>query len=316
MGKINLSKIKYKLKDHMLIGSIYDNFMLKFKYNDEKLAFNYNVMMGQKHRMLYYKSLKKKYYNLCTSERNWEKAHKNNNSDIIWICWMQGMDNAPELVKRCFESVKKAFPDKQLIVIDETNVFDYVTLPEYIIDKWKKNIIGMAQFTDLVRLELLINRGGIWIDSTVLVTDGQLIRKLEDEPLFCYSFYYFGFNPEIMELNNWLISSCTNNNILCLIRSLLHAYWKDYDRAVDYFIFQLFATMAVEFYEDEYKKMPIVSQADAHILATYIFDEFDQLKYDALKCATGVHKLSTRFDPNCMENENTFYDVIIRKGKY
>ena len=311
-----LIKLENKIKDHMLIGSVYDNLIMKVKYNTPKLSFLYNVMIGQKHRMLYYKSLKKKYYDLCTDKRPWENEDKRSNPDTIWICWMQGMDNAPELVKRCFESVKKAFPDKQLIVIDETNVFDYVTIPEYIIDKWKKNTIGMAQFTDLVRLELLINRGGIWIDSTVLVTDGQLIRKLEDEPLFCYSFYYFGFNPEIMELNNWLISSCTNNNILCLIRSFLYAYWKDYDRAVDYFIFQLFATMAVEFYEDEYKKMPIVSQADAHILATYIFDEFNQLKYDALKCTTGIHKLSTRFDPDEMKNENTFYDVIIKKGKY
>ena len=39
----------------MLLGSIYDNVMLKTKYRDAKLSFLYNVMIGQKHRMLYYK---------------------------------------------------------------------------------------------------------------------------------------------------------------------------------------------------------------------------------------------------------------------
>lgn len=44
----------------MLLGSIYDNVMLKTKYRDAKLSFLYNVMIGQKHRMLYYKKIKKK----------------------------------------------------------------------------------------------------------------------------------------------------------------------------------------------------------------------------------------------------------------
>lgn len=32
-----------------------------------------------------------------------EKEHKT--SDIIWICWFQGMDNAPDLVKKCYDQL-------------------------------------------------------------------------------------------------------------------------------------------------------------------------------------------------------------------
>jgi hypothetical protein len=56
----NLAQVKFKIEDRMLLGSIYDNIMLKLKYNTPKLTFLYNVMIGQKHRMLYYKRLKKK----------------------------------------------------------------------------------------------------------------------------------------------------------------------------------------------------------------------------------------------------------------
>ena len=131
-----------------------------------------------------------------------------------------------------------------------------------------------------------------------------------------YSFYYFGFNPEIMELNNWFIKSCTNNNILCLLREFLYTYWKENNRAVNYFMTQLFLTMAVEYYEDEYKKMPVVSQVDAHVLATYIGEPFDADKYQLLKKSTGFHKLSTRFEQELIQAEGCFYDVVIKQGKY
>lgn len=300
----------------MLLGSIYDNIMLKLKYNQGKLAFNYNVMMAQKHRMLYYKRLKKQLLPECVREKMWEQLEKKSNPDTIWICWLQGMDKAPLLVQRCYESLQKNVPDKKIVLLDENNILDYVKLPDYIVEKWKRGIIGPAHFTDLVRLELLIQHGGYWIDATVLCTDGSIFQYLDKEPLFMYSFYYFGFNPEIMELNNWLIYSATNNNILSLARELLYAYWRHYDRAINYFVFHILLTMATEVYEEEYKQMPIVSQVDAHVLATYIYDEYAENKYEILKRATGIHKLSTRFDMELLEKPGTFYDEVIRKGNY
>ena len=58
-------------------------------------------------------------------------------------------------------------PGKEFVVLDKTNISDYVRLPEYIEKKWKAGIIGNAQYSDLVRNELLIKYGGYWIDSTV-----------------------------------------------------------------------------------------------------------------------------------------------------
>ena len=316
MRRIHLDKIKYKIEDGMFLGSVYDNMMLKLKYNDEKLKFNYNVMMAQKHRMLYYKKLKKKLLSKCLQQREWENKEKVKNPNTIWICWMQGMDNAPILVQRCFESIMRNVPDKKIQLLDENNIFQFIDMPDFIIDKWKNGIIGPAHFADLVRLEILKKYGGYWIDATVLCTNGTLFNYLDNESLFMYSFYYFGFNPEIMELNNWFIYTTTYNNILCLTQALLYEYWLTYNRTVNYFVFQILMTIAIEYYEDELKAMPIISQVDSHILATYIYDEFDENKYELLKLSTGIHKLSTRFDMNIAEKKGTFYDEIIKNGNY
>lgn len=312
---MDIKKVLHKIEDGMLLGSVYDNVMLRTKYRDKRLSFCYNIMMGQKHRMLYYKYFKKKYYKRCTSERDWEEKEKKKNSDTVWICWLQGMEHAPELVQTCLKSVKEQLPDKKIILLNKENIFDYIELPDYIIEKWKKGIIGPAHFSDLVRLEILIKYGGYWIDSTVLCTDNTLFSHIENEPLFMFSFYYFGFNPEIMELNNWFIYSCTNNNILCLIRKFLLEYWKDHNRVKDYFVFQIMSTLAIDYYAEEFARMPIVSQVDAHILATYIYDSFDKNKYELLKTQTGIHKLSTRFEQEKL-TENTFYDVVIRRQEF
>ncbi|MDO4557098.1 MAG: capsular polysaccharide synthesis protein [Lachnospiraceae bacterium] len=308
-------KIKYKLKDHMLLGSIWDQMMMKYKYRGPKLSFLYNVMVAQKHRMIYYKSLKEKYFDKCICNRSWEQLEKQSNPDTVWVCWMQGMNQAPELVHRCYESLKKNLPHKKIIVIDENNIFDYVTMPDYIVQKWRDGIMGTAHFTDLLRLELLIKYGGYWIDATVLCTDGKMLEYIDKEPLFMYSFYYFGFNPEIMETNNWFIYSTTNSNVLCLQRELLYQYWKEENRAVNYFLFHIFMTMVLDYYKEDYQKMPIISQVDAHVLATYIYDTYEQRKFDILKLSTGFHKLSTRFETEKLV-DHSFYDMVVRQGKY
>ena len=126
MGDTSLRRIKEKIQDHMLLGSIYDNVMLKTKYRDAKLSFLYNVMIGQKHRMLYYKTLKRKYLEKVTADRPWETLEKKANQGRIWFCWLQGLEQAPPLVKLCYEALRQKLPDREIVVIDAKNVFDYI----------------------------------------------------------------------------------------------------------------------------------------------------------------------------------------------
>ena len=91
-------------------------------------------------------------------------------SKPIWFCWLQGFDNAPEIVHACYNSIKRNIPDREIEVIDNENWQEFVELPDYIIKKWEKGRNPAALFSDLLRLELLIKYGGTWIDSTELCT--------------------------------------------------------------------------------------------------------------------------------------------------
>lgn len=50
----------------------------------------------------------------------------------IFMYWKQGWENAPELVKRCLASIKANAGGHPLILLDETNLAQYVKMPAFI----------------------------------------------------------------------------------------------------------------------------------------------------------------------------------------
>ena len=78
----------------------------------------------------------------------------NENIEYIWQCWLQGIEQAPDLVKMCLNSVEKYKKSNQKrIIITAENFADYLTLPTTIIEKWRKGNISNTQFFRAVQEE-------------------------------------------------------------------------------------------------------------------------------------------------------------------
>lgn len=90
-----------------------------------------------------------------------------------WIMWWQGMDNAPQIVKRCYESVLRNF-DGEITVITKDNFEKYTNLHKDILALYYSGSFSTTKLSDIIRMNLLNLHGGIWMDSTVFLT-----RKLE-----------------------------------------------------------------------------------------------------------------------------------------
>lgn len=65
---------------------------------------------------------------------------------IVWTCWLQGMENAPYMVKCCIGSQKKALPDYEHRILTLENYHQWVELPEYFEKKFQKGRIPRALF--------------------------------------------------------------------------------------------------------------------------------------------------------------------------
>lgn len=240
-----------------------------------------------------------------------EKEH--NKCDKIWICWFQGIDGAPYIVKKCVESVIKNNPDKEVVIITSKNLHDYVRFPKYIEEKWKKGIITHTHMTDLLRLELLIRYGGTWIDATVFCSSNEIPSYFFDSDLFFYQLLKPGRDGNGIYFSSWFMSAKTNNKILMATRALCYEYWKKNDAMWDYFLLHDFMSIVLEYYPDEWKKIIPRDNAAPHMLLLRLFDRYDEETWKAIKEQTPFHKLTYKFEKNQIYNYQSYYKILFEK---
>ena len=265
--------------------------------------------------------------------------HKRNK--VVWFCWLQGMEDAPDIVRVCYHSLTR-LTTYRLQVIDGKNWRQFVELPEYVVRKWEKGRIPAANFSDLLRLELLIKYGGTWIDSTVLCTGGSGLMvqgcpsgesahardnsskfgsplaqsqtssfKFLDADLFLFQYTPEGTTRGI-SISNWFITSCTNNEVLMAVRDMLYAYWKDFDCTLDYYMFHPFFEIVAREYPEQVGKMPYGSSQRSIALMRHWNEPFNQEQWDKLVSKVAFHKLSHRVSEELKNNKGNYYNYIVK----
>lgn len=89
---------------------------------------------------------------------------------IIHYCWFGGNEK-PKLFEKCYKSWKKYCPDYEIIEWNESN-FDLSACPLYVRQAYEAK--KWAFVTDYVRLKVVYDNGGIYLD-----TDVELKKKLD-----------------------------------------------------------------------------------------------------------------------------------------
>ena len=260
------------------------------------------------------KNLEKKYKKEINAfQSTYKDDEPHNTSNKVWICWLQGMNVAPKVVKKCYESIKLKLTDREIVLITSDNMCDYVEFPDFILEKWKIGQITHTHMTDLLRLELLIKYGGMWIDSTVLCTSRRedIPNYFFDSDLFLYQTLKPGRDGQALPISSWLISAKTNNKILIEARFLCYEYWKKNTEMVDYFLFHDFVAIALEHNEREWKKIIPRDNAAPHMLLLRFFDEYDEETWNAIKQQTPFHKLTYKFSEDQAKIQNSFFNRIM-----
>ena len=255
--------------------------------------------------------LEKKYRShLIKFDINYDETLPHENGNKIWICWFQGMENAPAIVQKRYQSVKENMPYREIIVLTNENLSEYVQFPDYIMNKWKNGIITHTHMTDLLRLELLIKYGGMWLDATVFCSGGSIEPYFFESDLFFYQCLKPGRDGHSSYISSWLMSTKTNNKVLMTVRYLCYEYWKEHDSMIDYFLLHNFMSIVLEHYLREWKQIVPRDNATPHILLLRLFDQYDDQMYKAIVDQSPFHKLSYKFKDEQVQIEGTYYKKL------
>lgn len=259
--------------------------------------------------------LEKKYRKkLIDFDSKYDDNLKHQVSNKVWICWFQGIENAPDLVKKCYKSVVDNLINHEVILLTSENMNEFVEFPDYIIQKWNKGKITNTHMTDLLRLELLIKYGGIWVDATVLCTEREdnIPSYFFESDLFFFQCLKPGRDGHSHINSSWFISAKTNNKLLMACRYLCYEYWKNNNSLIDYFLLHDFMAICLEYYQDIWKGIVPRDNASPHILYLRFFEKFDSVMWEAIKAQTPFHKLSYKYEKCNEELLDTYYKIIMK----
>ena len=231
---------------------------------------------------------------------------------IIWFLWLQGLDTAPPVVKSCYKVLVDKLHDYKIILLTADNIGNYVSLPNFIFEKWQNGRITNTHFSDILRLELLIVYGGIWMDSTVLLMQDRIPQQIENADLF----YFQVLQPGYMSINisSWFMSAKPNNPVLCLARECIYAYWKKNNKLYNYFLLHYCLVLASEIFPQVYNKIPKYSNAPPHVLQSEFFDSYSEDRLSEITQMCFVQKLTYKFDKDISDFTGTFYSKIMNDG--
>ena len=263
-----------------------------------------------------YKNVIQKYKSFNFNQNNAQESSSNN---LIWSIWWQGEENAPEVVKACFASVRRHCGDKKFKVITEKNFREYIQLPEHILKKVNAGVITLTHLSDILRMYLLYYYGGLWLDSTIFV-----VSDISDE-IFKTEYFSIktGFNPKsyAVTMGRWasFLQFAHKGSALC--RFALECqleFWKEHTIPIDYILIDYFFALAYQNFPEVKNMIDSVplNNPEIETLRQLLNSQWDEEKFAALIRSTTFFKLTWKhkFEKNISGRE-TFYGHIINSVK-
>ena len=235
----------------------------------------------------------------------------------IWTMWWQGTDHLPELVSMCYASFNRHRGDHPLIVLTSDNYQEYVSLPNHVMDKVKSGAITITHLSDLIRFALLSQYGGLWMDSTVFVSD----RLPED----IFTAEYFTVKRPLTPKNGnvaqdrWtnFLHAGQKGNLLCrFVFDFFLEYWKTQNYLVNYFLIDYAINLAC----DEIPRcrklldaVPLMND-DLYRLEHMLNAKWDPAVFEDIKKHALFSKLSWRKGgkKQTSSGEETIYGHLVR----
>lgn len=171
----------------------------------------------------------------------------------IWTMWWQGEEAMPEEARICLASMRKNSSGHEVVVVSKNNLGDYVELPAHIREKIGREI-SYTHLSDIVRVMLLQEHGGLWLDACFLCAS----------PIPEYVFregYFTVKHPPLdiscISLGRWVgsVTGCgAGRAYSAFLSDFFVEYWREENALIDYFLIDYVTEIA-------YREIPAFKEA-------------------------------------------------------
>lgn len=303
-----------KTKNFGIITAFQISIVSYFKY------FLPEAVVAQKRDVIVKKYLNKKYAGIIGEFI--EKCPSNNhittpNPYPVWVCWWQGEENMPQTVRICYKYLLNYANGNPITLITMENYQSYVNIPDYIIKKVEKGTISLTHFSDILRVCLLYEHGGLWLDSTVLLTSPLAKMTCDFFSLKCKNDIF-----ENISKKRWhivVLYSPSHNIIFEFVRKAIFEYFKFHDLDIDYYLLDYTIDIGYDAIPTIKKLIDNVPPNDGitNFIAYNYNEKFDIAVFNKLCKSTYFHKLNhkSNYHEYTKNGELTYYGYILQLGE-
>ena len=237
------------------------------------------------------------------------------NTDYIWFFWWQGEESMPSIIKKCYESIKKHSGKHEIIFLSRDNFNNYADFPDYVLNKFLNGKYSITHFSDILRMNLLSKKGGIWIDATIYLTDDLTVEIDKG-----YSIFTRKSKNKTKYISNgmwssYFIATSKNNLLSTACYDILCNYWKNHDFMIEYLLLDYIIFLLYTEIGDINKQINYIpyNNEGIHNLECVLGNDFSIEEYDDICEASYIHKLNWK-NKYPIQNKNkklTYYGYIL-----
>lgn len=238
----------------------------------------------------------------------------------VWICWWQGLENAPELVKKCVDSVYKHLPEDiaKIHFITFDNYMNYAGFSETIVNRFNEGRISMTHLSDILRVQLLYRYGGLWLDATYFISDDRF-KDIFEEDFYTIKPGKPSWTGDVTAKGKWAANfmlSKKQNPLFGFVIEAFELYWSMRDDLLDYFLVDRLINVSyenVETIRNIIDNIP-VNNFQSLKLMDYACSPFDREVWNDMRRDTFAFKMSYKEPviPAAEDGKDTFYGKILK----
>lgn len=254
--------------------------------------------------------------------------------DVVWQFWeppLNGTTIGMNLVSCCLNSMERHIWDGYTrVLLNLNNSKEYIVFPDFVYEKLNRGGLRgftITAFSDILRLGLLCQYGGIWADATMyalrplgkmyLLNDNyagfSFQRSMSDSRQIKnewrnYNPGYFSWScfSRVKWLNSFIVSGYDRSLLNEILRVLL-LIWKYEDVYPHYFASQMICDFLVR--KLGFSDFSSMSDVPVHYLQRYANDEFNNRFYQMVREKYPLQKMTWKLKGEL--NRNTYlYNML------
>lgn len=230
----------------------------------------------------------------------------------IWVMWWQGYDQMPAIVRSCFHSIQEHNKTGlDVVLITKDNYKKYTTVPQYIIDKVNNGIITFTHFSDIIRMTLLADHGGLWMDSTMFLTR-DVTKKMVSRPFFSLKTEESPLYVSACKWTSFLMGG--NTKLFRFMKDLFFRHWQVFNSFIDYYTIDYGIRLLYD--SDEHLRLLIgrgsMNANHLYWLQNHLGDVYEESKFIKLSESNTFNKLTWKVPyPHNINGRITYFGMII-----